>query len=305
MSQLHSSNHGEETLEEKVPAWQTGAANAERQRKNRAAKKHVRQQRDSKKIVDESEVKADAVNDVMKEEEEEKKVVHPWHLSSVKHAWVDQWTVRVDDKDNGAGVYKVAQYADNLKGSGLYRTEVGVGIVSLPRVWGNKTYIKKACDPLVGEALGKRDLDLKYLVPRALVNLKTHINSWPGIELEIVEYLTSREFANLLTAHYERLLERTSELVLAKTYRFAASINATKREVLLAATLYNNPRWLMVEAAMLCFFIFGLLACSWYISYTAFITSVCVSVVVVALFRRRQGVTPNVLRILYELQKES
>lgn len=183
-------------------SWQTGEANRDRKKKNLAAKKSHKKQESSKNSKPETLARENGEKDAMREIAEEKKaentVVHPWHLSFVKHTWVDQYSVTVDEKVGGTDVYRVARWADNLRGTGLFRTEEGAGQIPLPRVWGNLEYVRKACEPLVGESLGKTDLDMKFLVPRALVNLKSWISPWPGVEKEIMEFLNSIAYTQLV-----------------------------------------------------------------------------------------------------------
>lgn len=236
--------------DEKKP-WQTGQANVDRKDANKRAKKNFKKSASSKNHVPNSKAEEAGEADAKKEIEEAEKrantVVHPWHLQFVKHRWVDANHVIVEEKQDGTGVYKVANFADNLVGTGLFRQENGAGQEPLARVWGNLSYVERACDSLVGETLGKTDFDLKFLVPRALVNLKSWISPWPGVEQEILEYLTSMKFTRLVVAHYERRLNVVPEVLRAKCLRYGAKLGASRAEVDQAVLMYTNYQKVMIQ----------------------------------------------------------
>jgi len=208
----------------------TGAANRERKKANLAAKKNYKKQKASKEplkgkddypALDEGKVSEGKLE--VKDDREI--VVHPWHLSDQKHV------IQGDHVILDSGRYRIADFSDNLEGERLFRRITGPGTVLLPRVWGNFHYIQEACAPLVAEALGKVDVDLKYLIPRAIVNLKTRIPVWPGVENELFEYLTSTEFTNKVQRHYTERLGKSRTILTAKCLRFAAKINASALDV--------------------------------------------------------------------------
>lgn len=252
---MHTQNHHSEDKEGKEilvsyknvtsqkPSWQTGAANAERKKKNAASKKSHKKQEHSKQDV-ESLAKELGEKDAEREIKDEREVVvHPWHLQFVKHSYVDANTVTVDDSKTGHGVYKIATHADNLEGTGLFRRVTGQGHFSLPRTWGNLVYVRKACAPLSGQVLGKVDIDYRHLVPAAMYNLKAWCSPWPGAEIEVAEYLASSEFRQLVVKHYADGIAGVDEILTAKCLRFAAKIGGTKTDVSKALALYRGKRW--------------------------------------------------------------
>nr|WPR18169.1 MAG: capsid protein [Chemarfal virus 152] len=173
--------------------------------------------------IKESEQKALGVQDAMRELNDRPKVAHPWHLSRVPHRRVGGHVI-LDSKD-GTQYVGIAKFADNLQGGGIIREEYGVGTVALPQTWADPTYVAMACDPLVGEALGKNDLDLRYLIPRAIQNLKSYCPPWSGVEKDISDYLLSDGFLAKVIAYQCRRNRLSRQVLVAKLLREASGWN--------------------------------------------------------------------------------
>lgn len=192
-------------------------------------------------VVDEKEEKMVIEEDVKEMHEEEfETVVHPWWLHTVSHQILADNKVSLDHKEHGHQVYKIAEYADNLVGKGLFRKEKGTGTFKLSRTWGNKDTIVKACSTLVADAIGKSDVDKKFLIPKAKQLLAQYVTPWPGVDLEIMEWLDSDEFAASVYTYHAKRLETASKILSAKAYKYAASIQATKEEVDIGIQLWTQ-----------------------------------------------------------------
>ncbi len=291
------------------PSWQTGAANAERKKKNLAAKKSSKKQAASK-IDRESDAKELGAQDAKEEKRDERPiVVHPWHLQFVKHSWRDNHHVSLDDAKTGHGVYEVAQHADNLEGTGLFRRIKGQGHVPLSRTWGNLEYVRRACAPLAGQALGKIDIDLRHLVPSAMFNLKAWCAPWPGVEIEIAEYLSSSEFRKAVLKHYANGLDGVDDILFAKCLRYAAKVNGTHKDARRAFALYRHPRkeGSLALAALLILVVVACFAFQYFIKSPSYF-SACTVLGVVGLwywFDWYYTINISVVKIYSELYKES
>lgn len=300
---------GEKKSYAAASSWQTGAANAERKKNNFADKKASKKSANSKKApkIAKDDCPPLDTTDLKVPEDNREIVVHPWHLHFTNHVIDGEFAVIDADKTRKAGRYRISKYADNLEGTGLLRRVTGQGNELLPFTWGNFHYIEEACMPLVAEALGKLDVDLKYLVPRALVNLKTKVPVWPNASNEIFEYLTSSQFSNLITSYYTQRLTQTRTLLTAKCLRYAAKINASVDDVNKAVDLHLGARrW---KLAFSWFVMWCLLTLAW--TYALFMhgklfkkegLTVVAMLVKAFLFYRWIKLPPKVRIILAELE---
>lgn len=236
---------------------------------------------------------ADAVAEQAEDERKENEVVHPWHLSFYKHVRLDSNMVSVDDPKRGHGVYRIAQFSDNLSGKGLYRLETGTGTVRLSSTWRNLNYIRQACLPLASEALGKNDLDLRVLTPRGLQLLKAYVEPWQGAMQEVQEFLMSNEFLEaVIRAQLDRV-DQSKKVLTAKTYRLAANIGAAQWEADLALKMFHKSykfQYLLCSLWFISSMSFSIFFRSWIMGLVSMIILVGLLIWLLGLFRCTKNV---------------
>lgn len=155
-------------------------------------------------------------------------VVHPWKIQMVPHKVVGDHVIF--ESEDGIRSLPFATHADSLEGSGLVRRQMEGGVVPLPRTWADESYVKQACDLLVSEAMGKRDLELRQLVPRAVNNLRKFVPTWPTAEIDIERYLMSAEFHQKIVTAEEHKNSTRGHIMLAKILRVATKHGYTVEE---------------------------------------------------------------------------
>lgn len=225
----------------KISSSEHNQSGGGRARKDKKAKYEKEKQHESHKkdLLATSVKDAECINEEVEEKGET--VVHPWHLNKCRHKLVSDNLVIIDEGDQG-GVYPIAKHADNITGKGLFRRELGEGKFSLPSDWSEAEYIERACAPLVGEAVGKNDMEMRLLVPAAVNNLRSWVEPWPRAREEILQHLLSDTFTGKVQRFQEQRVQNYRPMLRAKTLKLASEFGASVAEVDNALNAFLDDR---------------------------------------------------------------